>query len=242
MTTPDPYALSAEFYDVMARPHWTALGPLVADALKAAPPSAAPVLDVGAGTGLSTAVIAAALPGAEIVAVEPSPAMRAALTSRILTDAALAARVTVLPCPLDDADLPGKLGAVVACGVIGYLSPPDRHAFWKLLADRLAPGAPAVVDVMPLAAPASVQPMRIAEQAVGAHRYEVWIAGEPDGEIQHWTMTHRVLRGEDVLREVRAEHDWRPFGLDRIAGEAAALGLGCRRVTDQVAVLTAGAA
>lgn len=69
----DEYAVTAEFYELTAAGHWEALRPALATALKSAVVEAGPVLDLGAGTGLSTVAIA----------VEPSAAMRAALGVRL---------------------------------------------------------------------------------------------------------------------------------------------------------------
>ena len=52
--------------------------------LAGADPSAGPMLDLGAGTGLSTVALADAVPDATILAVEPSPALRAAVLPALL--------------------------------------------------------------------------------------------------------------------------------------------------------------
>nr|WP_239476720.1 hypothetical protein [Nocardia arizonensis] len=81
---------------------------------------------MGAGSGLSTVTLVDALPGVAIHAVEPSAAMRAALVSRILAHADAADRVTVHAEPVEEIDLPDRLGAVAMMGVIGYLDPDVR--------------------------------------------------------------------------------------------------------------------
>ncbi|WP_146167520.1 hypothetical protein [Micromonospora sp. MH33] len=43
-------------------------------------------MDIGAGTGLGTLVAARAVPDAEVIAVEPSPILRAALLARVVGD------------------------------------------------------------------------------------------------------------------------------------------------------------
>jgi predicted O-methyltransferase YrrM len=90
----DQYRESAEYIDVMSRVAWQELGPLLAGALTTAKPVSGPVVDLGAGTGLGTLVIAKALPEAEIIAVEPSSGLRAVLLSKVYDDPDLARRVT----------------------------------------------------------------------------------------------------------------------------------------------------
>src|SRR5919201_4925139 len=102
----DPYAITAEFYDVLAGPRWATLAPALANALAGADPAAGPLLDLGAGTGLSTVALADAVPEATILAVEPSPSLRAVLLSRLAARPDLQRRVTVLPMDLFGAELP----------------------------------------------------------------------------------------------------------------------------------------
>lgn len=135
--------------------------------------------------------------------------------------------------------MPATLGAVVACGVVGYLDPAERTGLWRLLAERLRPGDPAVVDVMPVPAPMVVPRTRIAGREIGAHRHSVWISGTPgSGDEQHWTMRYEVERAGTVVRHLETAHTWRVVGLDRIAEEAGQAGLTFTRLSDQVAVLS----
>jgi protein-L-isoaspartate O-methyltransferase len=119
-------------------PSWEGLGPALADAVKGADTSA-PALDIGTGSGRGTVVLGRALPGAEIVAVEPSPGLRSALPARVFADAGLRDRVTVLPESVLDAALPDRIGVAVAMNVIGH----------RRLAVRLVPGGRLVVNLQP---------------------------------------------------------------------------------------------
>lgn len=221
----DPYALSAEFYDVLSEQQWQARRAPILAALRRAAPSAGPVLDVGAGSGPCVQVIAEALPDVPIVAVEPSPAMRAALTCRIMADAGLRDRVTVLGGRLDEVALPPQLSAAVICGTIGYLDAAARRSLWRDLAARLPSGGVVVVDVMMLSQPQAVPLMKAASARIGEQEYEVWLEGQPgEGDVMRWRLTYRVLRDGTVQREFLAEHDWHTFGLDTVAAEAAEAG------------------
>lgn len=72
------YAITAQFYDAMAGELHAAVDARIAAALAGFETDGAPVIDIGAGTGLTTRVIARALPEAGILAIEPDPAMRPA--------------------------------------------------------------------------------------------------------------------------------------------------------------------
>ncbi|OEV05739.1 class I SAM-dependent methyltransferase [Streptomyces oceani] len=234
----DTYAATAEFFDVLSGPYWSSRGPLVGAALGRAKPEAGPILDVGSGTGHAAGVIARAVPRADIICLEPSPAMRSALTSRILADAALTSRVTVLPDKLEDAELPDRLGGVIAFGVIGSLEEADRRSFWKMLAERLSPGAPAVVDVMNIDATQRARPARVAERQVGRQSYEAWLSVEGDGPDRvRLVMTYRVLRDGTLLREHGDEHSWAALTLPALAAEAEQAGLTCTELAKDVALL-----
>ncbi|MFC7741239.1 class I SAM-dependent methyltransferase [Nocardiopsis composta] len=115
-----------------------------------------PVLDIGAGTGLVTAAIAEILPSAAIRSAEPSPAMRAVLTSRVFSDPGLRGRVTVLPEPAQDMPLPDSISAAVVFGVAGHIPRAERTELWRRLADRLPPGGPIVVELMGVETPRSI--------------------------------------------------------------------------------------
>ena len=140
------------------------------------------MLDIGAGTGPCVEVIARALPQAQIIAVEPSPAMRAALTSRLLAQPDLQQRVTVQPRMLQQVTLPPQLAAVVCCGVIGYFDSATRQQLWHDWARRLAPGGVVIADVMMIDRPQPVPRMQVASVAIGEHEYQIWIQGEPADE------------------------------------------------------------
>ncbi|WP_151483397.1 class I SAM-dependent methyltransferase [Streptomyces albicerus] len=233
----DTYGAAAEFYDLLAGPSWARLGPLLRRALDGADSAHGPLLDLGAGTGLSTETAAEALPGVEVLAVEPSAGMRIALSTRLARTPGLAARVTVVAGTLDDAPLPPRLCAAVALGVVGHLDTAERAALWRLLSDRLAPGAPAVVDVLDRTAPPTHAPLRLATRRVGALEYESWSEGGADG----WTLTYRVRHDGVLLREHAVPLPWSGIGLDALAEEAAEAGLHCTPLAPDFAVLrTAG--
>lgn len=219
----DPYAQSAEFYEVMAIPHWDMKREVLVSALTACGAVTEPVLDIGAGTGLSTTTIADTIPDVAIHAVEPSAAMRAALVSRILGRGDLVDRVTVHPVNVEEVHLPDRVGAAVLMGVIGFLDRQARQRFWENLRPRIAPGTPVVVEVMAIDQPMPLPEMTIAQQRIGTRQNEVRISGQPvDSDAERWTMRYLVREGDTVIREFTAEYTWHTVGLAELAREAEA--------------------
>ncbi|MEV2271951.1 class I SAM-dependent methyltransferase [Nonomuraea africana] len=218
MRVADEYERSAEFIDVMIAPHWAVLGPPLEEALRGITD---PVVDVGAGGGHGTRVVAKAVE-AEIVAVEPSPALRSVLMARVNEASELRDRVTVLPEGLLDAELPHRLGAVVAMNVLGHFAPADRQRIWTLLAERLVPGGRAVLNLQPPTEPATVPETRSADVRLGRRRYEGWGRAEPAGPDRiTWHMTYRTYHDDRLTDEVTASYDWWVLNEQQLTAELA---------------------
>ncbi len=218
----DHYARSAEFVDILMASHWPALAPVLGSALHGA---SGPIVDVGAGGGHGTAVIASAVPEAEIYAVEPSPGLRAILLARAALDPGLRERVTVLPEDLLRAGLPDRIGALVAMNVIGHFSPEERSAVWGMLAERLLPGGRAVVNIQPPTEPVTVPESSAGRVRVGRREYEVLVRAEPDGpERLVWHMAYRTHHDGRCVDRVEVTYPWWLLDEGRLAAEVAAWG------------------
>ncbi|MGH3567377.1 MAG: hypothetical protein ACRDRH_15360 [Pseudonocardia sp.] len=102
------YDRTAEYVTVLLPAKWEGLEPALAGAVAGLDIAIGPVIDVGAGSGLGTAALARVLPAAEILAVEPHPALRTALLARVSADDDLRSRVTVLDTDLLGAALPDR--------------------------------------------------------------------------------------------------------------------------------------
>lgn len=219
----DEYHASGEFLDLFSRGAWEALREPVLAALAGAAPDAGPVVDLGAGSGLGTRLIADAVPGAHIVAVEPSAMQRAALFARIddLHD-----RVTVVAAGAEDVALPDRVGAVVAVNMIGHLDPDSRRALWRRVADRLAPGAPLVVSLQPPVEPVEIPEMEFVTVRVGGNAYVGSGAAQPAGpDSVTWRMRYRVLDGSGrLVRETTAEYRWYVLSPAALVAELSAVG------------------
>ncbi|MGA1556443.1 MAG: class I SAM-dependent methyltransferase [Ilumatobacteraceae bacterium] len=200
----DPYgAATAEFYELLATAHWARTGPELVGLLAGVDPGAGPVVDIGSGSGIALPYLIAAVPEARVLAIEPSRAMRVALHTRLLLDPTVSGRVTVDPRPLGES-LPERASALVLSAVLGHLDDEECATVWRFAADRMPPGAPAVVEVLPPHRPEIVEAVRYAVRPVGDFVYEGWQAGTPVGEREmEWTMTYRVL---DASGSLVAEH------------------------------------
>lgn len=232
----DYYGQSAEFYEIVTGQHWLRSEPALESVLVGIDTSHGPVLDLGAGTGKSTEVIARAKPDAHIIAVEPSPGMRAVLTSRVVRNPDLRSRVTVVASTAQEVVLPDRLSAVVICGMAGYLNQQERQKLWRRLRERLPVGAPIVIELATVSVPQHVAPMRFGRETVGKQVYDAWVSGEPLGpDRMRWKMNWRVWLAGALVREVDIEHDWFTFGVDDLAEET---GMTARQITQELGVLT----
>lgn len=222
----DAYAVAAEYYDLWSGSYWDELGPALRAALADVDPANGPVVELGAGTGLGTVLIADTVDRARVIAVEPSRAMRGVLVSRIASRADLHERVTVLPFDLAHTSWPRWISGFVAMAMLGHLGPDERAKLWRMLSDRLGPGAPAIVHLQPPSRPAPVLLARHSECRLGELTYEGWSEAQPAGDtVLSWTMTYRVLRGKDLLDEQRWTSDFHTVGEGDIRHEAGAAGL-----------------
>ena len=234
----DPYgAATAEFYELLATAHWERTGLELAELLDGVDPTAGPIVDVGAGTGIGLPYLLAAVPDAEIHAIEPSKAMRAALHTRLALDASLRGRVTVDPRPVPEA-LPERACAVVLSAVLGHLSDDERRHLWRFVAERMPAGAPAIIELLPPHHPVAIPPTRYAAEPVGRFTYEGWQSGEPfDDRTMRWTMTYRVLDGDTPVAEHEATSLYRCWSPDGIRHEVEPLGLTVTEHGDAVVVV-----
>lgn len=226
----DPYERSAEYLDIMIAESWEPLGPAVADVLTGVRARTGAVVDLGAGSGRGVRVICDALPGAPVLAVEPSVAMRAVLLARVHDDAGLRERVTVLPGDSTSVEWPEGVRAVVALNMLGHLPPAQRRALWERAARRLAPGGALVFNATPPFVPTEVERTRMAHVMVGGLRYEGWASARPSGADEiTWHMEYQVSDVEGELSRASVAYRWWVTGPDALAAETAAAGLVLRR-------------
>ncbi|TDD51285.1 class I SAM-dependent methyltransferase [Nonomuraea terrae] len=166
----DPLSAAVPFYDLL---HDDGHVPVIRELL---PPLLAGVrhgvIEIGAGTGLITEVIARSTPG-EIYALEPSLGMRSVLLSRLAADPGTRRRVTVLPCGALDTEVDEPVEAVVMISVLQSFPAAERAELWQVLARQLRPGGRLVFNWRdrPTPVPGTLEP--VGSYEVGRHTYEI---------------------------------------------------------------------
>jgi tRNA (cmo5U34)-methyltransferase len=134
----DRFATSYDAGRRMLIPHFEAFyGTAVEVATLALPHDRAPrVLDIGAGTGLLTALVAAARPDAEVTLLDASPAMLEQAPNR-LGDAW--ARCTPIVGDALEALPAGPFDAVVTALAVHHLEDAGKRRLYAAIHDRLSP-------------------------------------------------------------------------------------------------------
>ncbi|MEU4657779.1 class I SAM-dependent methyltransferase [Streptomyces sp. NPDC023723] len=195
---PDPYATTAEFYDILQADEDEALvrrlyGPAVAKARQG-------VLDIGAGTGRVT-LMSLAESGADVHAVEPSRAMRTALTTRLAALPASWDRVTVYPRPLDEAALHQVADVAVCHNTVACLPPAARRTLWPSIGAALSPGGSLLLHLPPARLPALDVVRVFPERRIGRHEYGGRMVMSAVGDRIRARVDYRVRARGSVLRE-----------------------------------------
>lgn len=198
----DPYAAAVPFYDLW---HEDGHVPQVRRTLPGMLSEVrGDVLEVGAGTGLITEVIADAVPG-EIYALEPSLGMRSVLLSRLAARPELLKRVTVLPCGALEAEVDEPVEAVVMIAVLQNFDAAGRAALWPTLARQLRPGGLLVLDWRRREPPVPGELRPMGSYQVGRHTYRILgqvleVAGERIDSRFLYQIVHRgAVIGEDEV-------------------------------------------
>ncbi|AHH19712.1 putative methyltransferase [Nocardia nova SH22a] len=230
----DFYSPVAEFYDLVPRAHAEGEAAL-RKVLAEVDPEAGHVVDIGAGTGRTCRVVAEVLPSAKILACEPAPAMRAVLTHDVIADEDLRRRVTIVPESAESVVLPESISALVLFGVLGHIDADDRRALWDRVLPRLAPGAPVLVELLPVNRPTTLPKMELAREQIGDLVYEGSIEAEPiGGDLIRMTSTWQISGDAAPARVVRNVSEWHTFGIEDLAAET---GLAGEQLTAQTGVL-----
>lgn len=164
------------------------------------------ILEIGAGTGLITTLLADLTP-ADIFALEPAPEMRALLLSRLSSRPELLDRVTVLRCDAMGVRLDEPAEAAVMINVLSVLEPDYRARLWPVLADSLQTGGLLIFNWWHSNPPARKQ--RVESSQVGRHTYSV--VSEVVDSYEEAYRTHyiyRVTEGSEIVAEEQATIDF----------------------------------
>ncbi|MDN6304507.1 MAG: class I SAM-dependent methyltransferase [Corynebacterium sp.] len=227
----DRYAATAGAYDLFAAGYRA--GQVAAlDAVRPKLlPRDGPILDIGAGSGLNSVWVLTHVPDSEVVALEPSPSMRALALGRVAEHPEWFTRITVRPEDFFSAPLPPTIGGAILLGVLGHFDPGERAAVLAELAARLPEGGAALIDLQDPETPARVEPFEFTAAQIGQLSYRGIAEAWPDGgERMRWRMTYLTLDGERVLLEDTTEHVFHHPSPGTVAAEASRAGLGLERV------------
>lgn len=225
-----------ELHDLFMTDAWERLRPLVSGVFGALGVGRT-VVEIGAGTGVGTAVLADVC-AAQVWALEPNRVMRAALTQRVAADPGLAPRVTVVAgsAPVDLGLLPAQIDGLLCAHVLGHLDVEARRELWSWLEDVLDHDG-AVVLTVALPAPEEGPPEDISDEFVergrlGRYDYRAVHLSADDGERSR--TRYEVWHGPELVRESTVEVTWRTVGLDEIEAELHGTGLTCERIAPGV--------
>lgn len=234
----EQYAVTAEYFGLMMRAFAPEQSAVLRRALRHADPGAGPVLDLGAGTGDATVDVLDALPGAEVIAVEPARAMRSVLLNRLAARPDLDDRVTVVAGELAAAELPTSLGGVVMLNVLGHFARDQRAELFATFAAHLTPGLPVVLSLQAPAGPVVVPRTLATSTHLGSTEYQAWMEAMPSGEeTVRWTMRYVTLRRGEVLDEQLTEYEFHHFGVDQLRDEVGRAGFDIQAGEGEVHVL-----
>jgi SAM-dependent methyltransferase len=219
----DPYAFTPGYYDLFRAKDGDQALPSVAFFAGLAPDGGS-ALELGPGTGRIT--LAVAKRAASVCCLERSPTMRAVLLAKLAARPDLWDRVTVLPGSAPSFELDRQFDYIYLAGVLEHVPEADRPLLFRSIADHLAPGGGAAMDMV-LTMPAPQMAERdLDEVRLGECRYVYSAQAERLGpDLSRLQVTYRTYhRDELISTEVvtRLHHMHRP---GPVLADLAAVGL-----------------
>lgn len=226
------YGVTAEFYDLLqAERDLRRVTRLYRDLVGEAKVA---VLDVGAGTGVVTAMLLRRT-GVLVHAVEPALPMRTALLSRLSAMGAdQRARVTVHACDLQSSGLREAADAAVCHNLVAGLEPAGRRALWPALRRALRPGALLAVETPPSAVPTTTRTSSLPRVRLGQDVYGARVVTGPDrGRISARFEYHVHRDGREIRRHVETFTLW-PLTAGELGRELKSAGFATKSVHEGV--------
>ena len=229
----EEYRATAGAYDLFSEPFAAAQDAALRALLPHLDVTAGPVVDVGCGSGRHLAVVLHAVPGARVLGIEPSDAMRALAVARLAAEPAWRDRATVRPEHALAAPLPDRIAGAVLLGVIGHFDRRERLELFGRLARRTGPGCAVLFDLQPPESPADVPPAVFADTRLGDLRYRgIASASAIDDEAMRWRMTYQTLDGDAVIEERSTETVYRHPTPESLRGDLRKLGFRLQPLPD----------
>ncbi|MGH3784085.1 MAG: class I SAM-dependent methyltransferase [Pseudonocardiaceae bacterium] len=219
-----PYQVTAEFYDLLHGVDYRQRARRLLSFYAAQAQVA--ILEVGAGSGLVTTVLAevSAVP---VHAVEPSQPMRALLLGRLADSTKLVRqRVTVHAAAVQDVGLREMADLAVCINVASCWDPAQRRAAWRAIGQALIPDGVLVLDWPLESADVTGQSAESETVTVGRDEYggRLTIVGCGGGRAR-MDVTYQVRRSGVLLREESESFDMWLVGRRQLLAELAATGL-----------------
>ncbi|APU14993.1 MULTISPECIES: class I SAM-dependent methyltransferase [Actinoalloteichus] len=217
----EPYRVTSEFYDLLHRSRYRRKAQRELASL--ARSARAGILEVGAGTGIVTEVLAEST-SVPVHAVEPSRPMRAVLLSRWAGSTPMRRHVRVYPEPVQELRPIEPVDLMVCVNFVDALPPPTRDRLWSTARAMLRPGGLLVVD---RTGPAPVRPTTLSTVDVGDTRYEVSVVASPiaGSRCLRWTFHYRVTAPGGAAREEFESFDLWPVDEAELRAEVSSAGL-----------------
>lgn len=226
------YGELGELHDLFMLDVWEELRPALRDAF-ASLPSDQVLVDIGAGTGVGTTVIAQET-HCRIWAIEPDLVMRAALTHRVSADPHLADRVTIVAGGVPEALslLPDNIAGVACAHVLGHLDASGRRGLLEWCCERLPVGSSLLLTVDRVreepddpsgsipSAPETTERRWLGEYEYVATHLE---SGRPHRFLSRYEVRHRGR----IVREQVFTGRWQPVTAELLEQETDDLPLGC---------------
>lgn len=239
----------ADLYDALSVDHWQRIESDVLEALAPWAGTVGTAVDLGGGTGMSTERLARIVDG-DILACEPDPSLRCGLMARVVADAELSDRVTILPWDAEAmmTHVHEPVDVVMALNMIEHLGAEERERLFAWATRWVSPDGGLVIGPLtdPDAADGADSPERTeslqdgeqvyADQRVGRRRYVG--ATAPSRAGNGLVMIWRVYEGDDLVDERREEFVFASSEQEDILVPAARHGWVPRSRTGGIVVLT----
>ncbi|MCP2327582.1 SAM-dependent methyltransferase [Hamadaea flava] len=192
------YAVTAEFYDLLQAAEFSRLAERLLGRWLGTPTVG--ILDVGAGTGLATALLAERA-GVVVHAVEPSAPMRAVLLSRLAGMPHLLDRIRVHAMGVQDVGLTAVADFAWCVNTMACLDPVERAEVLAAIRVALVPGGRLVVQRPPHRLE---PPWELPSRRLGDDRYTGQVTCADAGpDRARWRFTYRVTHDDRLVREAR---------------------------------------
>ena len=214
------YAVTAEFYDLLQATDFLATAERLLDRWLGEP--LVGVLDVGAGTGIATGLLARRV-SVTVHAVEPAASMRAVLLSRLAGRPELLSRVRLHARPVQRLGLHRAADFALCLNTMSSLDATDRASALDALARAIVRGGTLVVQRPPDSAGAPRYDLPTWQLGGDTYSGEVACTATADDLVQ-WRFTYRVSRGATILRTEIETFDGHLASADAFAAQLTAAG------------------